>query len=65
MGKLSIACKDMGLEWCDFEAHADNKQALIEILTVHSAKAHDLDVEALMQGEGAIMLDAKIKEVED
>jgi predicted small metal-binding protein len=62
---LSIACKDMGLEWCDFQAHADNKDSLIEILTAHSAEAHDIDVAALMAGEGAIMLDATIKQVDD
>jgi hypothetical protein len=55
----------MGLEWCDFAARADDKQELVNILTAHSAKAHDLDVGDLMAGEGAIMLDARIKEVSD
>lgn len=54
----------MGIEWCDFEAQADNKQDLVDMLKEHSSKAHDLDVGDLMAGEGAIMLDARIKEVE-
>lgn len=64
MGKIAVACKDMGIEWCDFEAQADNKQDLVDMLKEHSSKAHDLDVGDLMAGEGAIMLDARIKEVE-
>ncbi|MDA0799649.1 MAG: DUF1059 domain-containing protein [Chloroflexi bacterium] len=65
MGKISISCKDMGLEWCDFEARASDKQELVNILTAHSSAVHDLDVGDLMAGEGGIMLDARIKEVAD
>ena len=55
----------MGLEWCDFEARASDKQELVNILTAHSSAVHDLDVGDLMAGEGGIMLDARIKEVAD
>ena len=53
----------MGIDWCDFEASASDKQELVNILTAHSATVHGLDVGDLMAGEGAIMLDARIKHV--
>lgn len=58
---LTIACKDMGLEWCDFQAHANDEKTLIATLVKHAAAVHDVDAEQLMSGEGAAMLHAMVK----
>ena len=59
---LSITCKDMGIEWCDFHAHADDEKTLIDTLVAHASEVHDIDAAQLMEGEGAAMLHAMVKE---
>ena len=59
---LFVSCRDMGVEWCDFEAHADDEHDLLEVLTAHLADAHEGDEEQLRTPEGTAMLHAMLKE---
>ena len=52
---VSIACRDMGMQWCDFETRAENEQALLQQLLEHCKEAHDIDEEQITNPEASAM----------
>ena len=61
MGKY-VSCSEMGVAWCDYVAHAEDEEGLIEDLNRHLRAVHHHTDEVLESPEGAAMLKAMIRD---
>ena len=58
---MSLACKDMGMEGCDFVASGETKEAVMSALMEHGAAAHGMTHEAMMSAENMAKAEAGMK----
>ena len=61
---VSIACRDMGTDWCDFETRAEDREALLAQLMAHAKEVHDIDEEVLTGAEGTAMFNVAMTEAD-
>jgi predicted small metal-binding protein len=58
---MSLACKDMGVEGCDFVAQGETKEEVMMKLGEHGASAHGMTAEMMSSPEAMAKAEAGMK----
>lgn len=58
---MTLACKDMGMEGCEFVAKGETKEEMMGSLMEHGTAAHAMTMEAMMAPENVAKAEAMTK----